>query len=334
MNLNVSGRSGWRCGVGRSLLGAVCTTAWLVAAACPTSARPVDVVFALDPAQSSLEVTAGVSVLQGSDSQSLFGTIDASLDFGDGSRFAVDAAVTVTSADISPTNNFQITIPFTASVSITDAVADVSTINPPAVMTRIGGSALTYQFDSADFLVSLNRGTVTATGLAIAMFDLEDMPVSDSAPPGSYGTIELATITADGPYRSIDAVMTLPVEITNVVDFNGLAVNVVASGVVVANASFVIALPAIATDFDGDLDVDGADFAVWQQHYGLASGATSATGDADADGAVAGDDFLRWQRDFGLTPPNAALAAVPEPATLLLSAVGGILLLVARSRVR
>ncbi|MCA9237224.1 MAG: PEP-CTERM sorting domain-containing protein [Planctomycetales bacterium] len=334
MSLNVPVWLGWRRGGKRSLLSAVCTTAWLVAAACPTSARPVDVVFALDPARSSLEVTAGVSILQGSDGQSLFGTIDASLDFGDGSRFPNDAAVTVTNADISPTNNFLITIPFTASISITDAVADVSTINPPAAMSRIAGSGVVYQFDSADFLVSLNRGTVTATGLASAMFDLEDMPVSDSAPPGSYGTIQLATITSEGPYRLIDAVMTLPVEITNVVDFNGLAVNVVASGVVVANASFVIALPAIATDFDGDLDVDGADLAVWQQNYGLASGATPATGDADADGAVNGGDFLQWQRDFGLTPPSAALAAVPEPATLLLSAVGGILFLVARSRAR
>jgi hypothetical protein len=38
--------------------------------------------------------------------------------------------------------------------------------------------------------------------------------------------------------------------------------------------------------------VDGADFNVWQQHYGQ----TAATGDFDADGDVDGRDFLVWQQ--------------------------------------
>src|SRR5262249_16207911 len=45
-------------------------------------------------------------------------------------------------------------------------------------------------------------------------------------------------------------------------------------------------------DFDGDGDVDGADFVAWQTHFPTASGATRADGDADGDGDVDGADFV------------------------------------------
>ena len=52
----------------------------------------------------------------------------------------------------------------------------------------------------------------------------------------------------------------------------------------------------IPADFDGDGDVDGADFLKWQQGYPTASGATKADGDTDGDGDVDGQDFLVWQQ--------------------------------------
>jgi hypothetical protein len=67
-----------------------------------------------------------------------------------------------------------------------------------------------------------------------------------------------------------------------------------------------------AADFDRDGAVDGADLVQWNAAYGH-SGAADADGDGDSDAA----DFLVWQRE--LTPPSAA-AAVPEPASLTLTA--------------
>ncbi|MCC7083803.1 MAG: hypothetical protein IT427_02220 [Pirellulales bacterium] len=55
-------------------------------------------------------------------------------------------------------------------------------------------------------------------------------------------------------------------------------------------------------DFDGDGDVDGADFVAWQTHFPTASGATLAGGDADGDGDVDGADFVSWQTNFPFTP--------------------------------
>ena len=61
------------------------------------------------------------------------------------------------------------------------------------------------------------------------------------------------------------------------------------------SVDFVTSLPA---DFDGDNDVDGDDFLIWQAGYPTFFGATHADGDADGDSDVDGNDFLIWQSDF------------------------------------
>ena len=63
--------------------------------------------------------------------------------------------------------------------------------------------------------------------------------------------------------------------------------------------------PGLAGDFDGDGDVDGTDFLVWQQGFGSAYDA---------------NDLADWENNYGTSLPVAA-AAVPEPAT------GGMLML-------
>ena len=69
-------------------------------------------------------------------------------------------------------------------------------------------------------------------------------------------------------------------------------------------------------DFDGDGDVDGADFLAWQQGLG---GAYDATHLAD------------WIANFGAGGTSPVSTAVPEPAALSLIVVGG-LMLAARRR--
>jgi hypothetical protein len=75
--------------------------------------------------------------------------------------------------------------------------------------------------------------------------------------------------------------------------------------------------PAKAGDFDGDGDVDGADFVAWQTNFPKATGATLAEGDADGDGDVDGADFVVWQTNFPFSPGPGA-APVPEPSSLIL----------------
>ena len=82
-----------------------------------------------------------------------------------------------------------------------------------------------------------------------------------------------------------------------------------------------------AGDFDGDGDVDGDDFLAWQNGFPTPSGAAKSGGDADGDGDTDGDDFLIWQNQF---PSPGAVAVTPEPASLALMGLGGLLLTLRR----
>jgi len=80
----------------------------------------------------------------------------------------------------------------------------------------------------------------------------------------------------------------------------------------------------IRGDFAVDGDVDGDDFLIWQNNFPTSNGALGFDGDADGDGDIDGDDFLIWQNHF---PYPAALSFVPEPNSLVLLAIGGLLML-------
>jgi len=75
-------------------------------------------------------------------------------------------------------------------------------------------------------------------------------------------------------------------------------------------------------DFDGDGDVDGADFLVWQRGLGLTGQSNNSAGDADGSGTVNGADLAVWKSQFGGSPSAAAAGAVPEPAAALLALTG------------
>jgi hypothetical protein len=72
--------------------------------------------------------------------------------------------------------------------------------------------------------------------------------------------------------------------------------------------------PAIPGDFDGDGDVDGADFLVWQRDLGDAPNLTP------------------WEGNYGAPAAQAAAAAVPEPSTASLLLLLGVLGLGMRRR--
>jgi len=85
-----------------------------------------------------------------------------------------------------------------------------------------------------------------------------------------------------------------------------------------------VAAPSPDGDFDDDNDVDGADFLIWQTGAGV--GATAAEGDANGNGVIDGDDLAIWETQYGGPPPLAtATAAVPEPTSLLLLQLAGLM---------
>ena len=83
----------------------------------------------------------------------------------------------------------------------------------------------------------------------------------------------------------------------------------------------------IASDFNADGVVNGADLAAWSAGYGRRGVATRGRGDATVDFATDGSDFLAWQRQV---TPGGGTTPVPEPAGVALLATMG----VAAARVR
>jgi hypothetical protein len=85
-----------------------------------------------------------------------------------------------------------------------------------------------------------------------------------------------------------------------------------------------LADPLISADFDGDSDVDGADFLIWQRGLGVSGGAANnASGNADGDTDVDGDDLMVWTSLFGAAIAISNAAPIPEPAGLLVIVLAG-----------
>lgn len=75
-------------------------------------------------------------------------------------------------------------------------------------------------------------------------------------------------------------------------------------------------------DFDGDGDVDGGDFLIWQRGFGLTAQEDNSLGDANGDGDVNEADLAIWHTQYA--EPGELVAtqtAVPEPGTVFLGAV-------------
>jgi hypothetical protein len=84
-------------------------------------------------------------------------------------------------------------------------------------------------------------------------------------------------------------------------------------------------ITALTADFDGDADVDGADFLTWQRGVGLNLGAQRDDGDANGDGAVNGADLTLWRAQFGDPAALPAAAAVPEPSASIILGIALVL---------
>ncbi len=72
-------------------------------------------------------------------------------------------------------------------------------------------------------------------------------------------------------------------------------------------------------DFNTDLIVNNSDLAVWENRFGIASGAELNEGDANRDLDVDGSDFLAWQRAFTPASGLPSPLAVPEPSVGILA---------------
>jgi hypothetical protein len=107
-----------------------------------------------------------------------------------------------------------------------------------------------------------------------------------------------------------------------------------ASDFVLVLKNLVTAVVSVPGDANGDGDVDDADLALFEAQFGFDTPGNSC--DFDGDGDVDLDDFVIIRGNFGFTsaPEPAApdFSSTPEPATMSLLAIGGLLVLRRRRR--
>jgi hypothetical protein len=83
-------------------------------------------------------------------------------------------------------------------------------------------------------------------------------------------------------------------------------------------------------DFDGDGDIDGRDFLIWQRGFGLSNQLNNTKGDANRDGTVTEADLAEWSLQYRAAAALGTSIAVPEPLTLAPVAIFCTLLLSGR----
>jgi autotransporter-associated beta strand protein len=177
-------------------------------------------------------------------------------------------------------------------------LAPGATVNGIGTLTATGGATIAGTMNVGFSGTSIDRLTVggaldITTGTVD--FDAISSLASGARIFASYGSLVGATFAT---------VTDLPAGFT--IDYNYLGLNQIA---------LVGGLQP--GDFDGDGDVDGADFVAWQTNFPTSTGATLAQGDADGDGDVDGADFVVWQTNFPFTP-GPGQSPVPEPSGIVL----------------
>jgi endoglucanase len=91
-----------------------------------------------------------------------------------------------------------------------------------------------------------------------------------------------------------------------------------------------------SADFDDNNFVDGADFLIWQEGFGLTGQVDNSNGDANNDGLVDSGDLPIFEAQYGSPPPGLAAAAaqVPEPTTCGLAFAATLFLAIGGRRFR
>jgi hypothetical protein len=228
-------------------------------------------------------VNNGTIGLQGGRSIFFFGGVS-----GPGNYTGAGTAVFL--ADVSPGNS-PAAVTFSGNVTL----ASSSTL-----LVELGGTVRGSEYDAI-----LAAGNLTLGGaLAVSFIDAGD-GVFAPAEGDAFDLLDWGSLT--GTFSSIS----LP-------PLNGLrwdTSQLYSNGVLSVVAAFLEA------DFNESGMVNGADLTPWKSGFGTSITAAHDQGDADGDQDVDGGDFLLWQRQLGMSSPLPSATNVPEPATLLLVTV-------------
>lgn len=174
-----------------------------------------------------------------------------------------------------------------------------------------GSTIVNGKFPTQDHELVLNQGTLDARGNLIddTTIMLDQAPINFTYP--GEATLTVAQIAASGLSRTFEAKISLPVD--DQVDIEGQSATLTVMGQVNATTTFEINFG----DYNGDLQVDGADYTVWRDSLGATGSGLAADGNGDE--VVDEGDYLLWRENWGntalLNSPLGGILPVPEPSS-------------------
>jgi hypothetical protein len=233
------------------------------------------------------------------------------------------------------------TRPFAAPL----AVGDIFTaeIDTPAELDDY--TLFNYPFAIISFSDDAGAQTFSMETGSSAVFGDFNWRYKDGVHTAEYGDFGVDAGGASIPPSATNDGSTVRLEVltatTGRVTLDGVPLDITFAAGLPKSVTFTLfdnnAVGPLYGDFDGSLQVDGADLTQWKGDF-----ASDVGSDADGDGDTDGEDFLLWQRNVGAltgTPtgehafyfdnlkiesPGAvgAAAGVPEPASALLCVLG------------
>ncbi len=192
---------------------------------------------------------------------------------------------------------------FTADPGTTFSLLSGGTAETESVVVTLGGNldAVSYYFD-ADWAEIPSSGATLSTDQIV----LNNLGTRGSGTV--YSSVDMIQIVANGAFSYS----------------GGLAFD----GSMYAVSGTVSGPDLLAGDANRDGVVSAGDYASVQANFG-STGGPGILGDANGDGVVSAGDYASVQANFGNTLP--AMNAVPEPATISVLIIGGIVM-IRRSR--
>ena len=155
--------------------------------------------------------------------------------------------------------------------------------------------------ENVDLMGRILRGNVDGTGMSAVLFDQNDYPGSptNNVPIGVaveganlYWTDNVTRQILQGTANGSGT----PSVLFDISDYPGSPTEI--------SPSFLVVVPAnLNADFDGDGDVDGADFLKWQR--------------GGSPNPLSSQDLVLWQSQYGTSPLLSTIVAVPEPTTVI-----------------
>ncbi len=205
--------------------------------------------------------------------------------------------------------------------SSTDNPFTNNAANPATDIGTVGGDSVPLTSDvNGDGMGAQYTGTLTLTRAEGGLIDVSGTFVGSNIGAGEVDNVFTSDASTSGPstYGAVSFLI-------------GNALNVEQAIFTDVDVSVIPAGGGEDADFDGDSDVDGADFLIWQRGLGTAN-ATNMDGNADGDSDVDADDLAVWKTEFGTPLQVASVAAIPEPCALAMVAAASLSGFVLRRR--